>query len=63
MLKKDLITLETLTAEDLGAIFQLTARIKENPKKFKKVLKRRVLAMVFQDPSLMTMIGISLGQT
>lgn len=52
MTKRDFITVEDLTGEEVDALLALAARIKRG--EITGGLERRVLAMVFMDPSLRT---------
>ncbi|TET31702.1 MAG: ornithine carbamoyltransferase [Planctomycetota bacterium] len=58
---KDLVSLEELKAEEIGQILDLADSVKAKPKDFKKALKRRVLAMIFQKPSTRTRVSFETG--
>jgi ornithine carbamoyltransferase len=58
---KDLVSLEELTAVEIGQILDLADEVKAKPKDFKKALKRRVLAMIFQKPSTRTRVSFETG--
>jgi ornithine carbamoyltransferase len=61
MLQKDFLTLATIEKTDLEALLELTAEVKKEPKEFKKVLKRKVLAMIFQKSSTRTRVSFEVG--
>lgn len=61
MLKKDLVSLDTLTADDLARIFDLTKKIKAEPKEYSQVLGGQVLALVFQKSSTRTRVSFEAG--
>ena len=51
-MKKDLISIKDLTKKEISGIFQLTDRLKKSPNKFSNVLEGKVLALIFQKPSV-----------
>jgi ornithine carbamoyltransferase len=61
MLKKDFLTLATLESSEVEELLQLSADVKQNPKKYKKALKRQVLAMIFQKSSTRTRVSFEVG--
>jgi ornithine carbamoyltransferase len=58
---KDFISIHDLTLYEFHEIMDLAAEIKEHPDRFHKALKRRVLAMIFQKPSLRTRMTFEVG--
>ncbi len=60
-MKKDLISIQSLSRRELIDIFNLTAKIKNTPSKFAYTLKRKVLALIFQKPSCRTRVSFEVG--
>ncbi|MDH7513113.1 MAG: ornithine carbamoyltransferase [Clostridiales bacterium] len=60
-MKKDFISIHDLTLYEFHEIMDLAAAIKKDPDKFHKALKHRVLAMIFQKPSLRTRMTFEVG--
>ncbi len=60
-MKKDFISIHDLTLYDFHEIMDLAAEIKDKPGHFRKALKGRVLAMIFQKPSLRTRVTFEVG--
>ena len=60
-MKKDLITIKDLTAEEIEGIFDLTDKLKKNKLKFDKVLAGKTLALIFQKPSNRTRVSFEVG--
>ncbi len=60
-MKKDFISIHDLTLYEFHEIMDLAAAIKKDPDKFHKTLKRRVLAMIFEKPSLRTRMTFEVG--
>jgi ornithine carbamoyltransferase len=60
-MRKDFISIHDLTIYEFHEIMDLAAEIKEHPDRFHKALKRRVLAMIFQKPSLRTRMTFEVG--
>lgn len=58
---KDLVSLEELKAEEIELILDLAGKVKSKPKDYKKALKRRVLAMIFQKSSTRTRVSFESG--
>ncbi len=60
-MKKDFISIHDLTLYEFHEIMDLAREIKEHPDRFHKALKRRILAMIFQKPSLRTRMTFEVG--
>jgi ornithine carbamoyltransferase len=60
-MKKDFITIHDLTAYEFQEIMDMTEKMKKNPRKYRKVLKDKILAMIFQKPSLRTRVTFEVG--
>ncbi|MDD8030523.1 MAG: ornithine carbamoyltransferase [Acidobacteriota bacterium] len=60
-MKKDFISIHDLTTYEFHEIMDLTKRMKKNPSKFRKVLRDKILAMIFQKPSLRTRMTFEVG--
>ncbi|MBM3253694.1 MAG: ornithine carbamoyltransferase [Candidatus Omnitrophica bacterium] len=60
-MKKDLISINDLTREEIGKIFKLTDEIKFNKKKFEKTLSGKTLGLLFQKPSNRTRVSFEVG--
>jgi len=58
---KDLLTIGELKKEEVREILSLTMEIKKNKKKFRNALKDKILAMVFEKPSLRTRMTFEVG--
>jgi len=55
------ISVHDLTLYEFNRILELTHKIKKNPKHYHKKLKKKILAMVFEKPSLRTRVTFELG--
>ncbi len=60
-MKKDFITIHDLSHYEFHEIMDLTEKMKKKPEKYRKVLKDKVLAMIFQKPSLRTRMTFEVG--
>lgn len=60
-MNKDFISIHDLTLYEFHEIMDLAAEVKEKPGHFRKALKGRVLAMIFQKPSLRTRVTFEVG--
>lgn len=60
-MKKDLISIKDMTPRDVGEIFEMTARLKANPRKFSTSLESKTLALLFQKPSNRTRVSFEVG--
>jgi len=54
LMEKDLLSINDLTAEEIKALLDEANKIKRNPKEYENALHRKVVAMVFEFPSLRT---------
>ena len=60
-MKKDLVTIADLRAEEIAEIFALTDELKKNKNKFSSSLKGKTLALLFQKPSNRTRVSFEVG--
>ncbi|MCI4445829.1 MAG: ornithine carbamoyltransferase [Candidatus Aminicenantes bacterium] len=60
-MKKDFITIHDLSIYEFHEIMDLTDKMKKNPGKYRQVLKDKILAMIFQKPSLRTRMTFEVG--
>jgi len=60
-MKKDLISIQDLTTQEIDELFNLTVELKRNKTKFNKVLAGKTLALIFQKPSNRTRVSFEVG--
>ncbi len=60
-MKKDLISIADVTAQEIEALFTLTDRLKKNRGEFSSVLAGKTLALIFQKPSNRTRVSFNVG--
>ena len=60
-MQKDFISIHDITQYEFHELLDLAREIKENPEKFRKKLKNKVLAMIFEKPSLRTRMTFEVG--
>jgi ornithine carbamoyltransferase len=60
-MKKDFISVHDLSLYEFHEIMDLTTKMKEDPRHFHHALEHRVLAMIFQKPSLRTRMTFEVG--
>jgi len=60
-MKKDLISIKDLTAQEIEGLFRLTDKLKKNKAKFGSALKGKTLALIFQKPSNRTRVSFEVG--
>jgi ornithine carbamoyltransferase len=58
---KDFISVHDLTLYEFSQILDLTREIKERPLRFQRKLKNKILAMIFEKPSLRTRVTFEAG--
>ncbi len=58
---EDFISIHDLTLFEFTQILDLTREMKERPKRFQRKLKNKILAMIFEKPSLRTRITFEFG--
>jgi ornithine carbamoyltransferase len=58
---RDLISVDDLSADEIRRLFRLAADIKAHPKKYRKALEGKILAMIFEKPSLRTRTTFDVG--
>lgn len=60
-MQKDFISIHDLTPDEFQQILNMTDNMKKHPHRFRKSLKNRILAMIFQKPSLRTRMTFEVG--
>ena len=58
---EDFISIHDLSIYEFNQILELTEQIKTNPQRFQNKLKNKILAMIFQKPSLRTRVTFEVG--
>jgi ornithine carbamoyltransferase len=58
---QDFISIHDLTLYEFHEILDLAREMKKNPNRFRQRLKNKVLAMIFQKPSLRTRVSFEVG--
>jgi ornithine carbamoyltransferase len=58
---EDFISIHDLTLYEFSQILDLTREIKERPQRFQRKLKNKILAMIFEKPSLRTRVTFEVG--
>jgi ornithine carbamoyltransferase len=61
MKQKHLLSLKDYSRSDIEEIFELTERVKADPRAYGDALKGRALAMIFQKPSTRTRVSFEVG--
>jgi ornithine carbamoyltransferase len=61
MKQKHLISLKDYTRAEIEEIFELTRKVKANPRAYAKALDGKTLAMIFQKPSTRTRVSFEVG--
>ncbi len=59
--KRDFLTLHDLTPEEFAGLLDLAAEVKRHPEAFRHALDGKVLALVFEKPSLRTRVSFEVG--
>jgi len=60
-MQKDFISIHDLIPDEYDQILDMTVDMKKHPHRFRKSLKNRILAMIFQKPSLRTRMTFEVG--
>lgn len=60
-MKKDLLTINDLTADDLLGIVDLTAKVKKDRQAYSDALKGKSIGLIFQKPSNRTRVSFEIG--
>jgi ornithine carbamoyltransferase len=58
---EDFISIHNLTLYEFSQLLDLTQEMKDHPRRFHDKLKRKILAMIFQKPSLRTRMTFEVG--
>jgi ornithine carbamoyltransferase len=60
-MQKDFLSIRDLSVYEFGRMLDKAAEVKKHPDKYRKALKNRILAMIFQKPSLRTRMTFEAG--
>jgi ornithine carbamoyltransferase len=60
-MQKDFLSIRDLSVYEFGQMLDKAAEVKKNPAKYRKALKDKILAMIFQKPSLRTRMTFEAG--
>jgi ornithine carbamoyltransferase len=60
-MQKDFLSVRDLSVYEYGQLLDKAAEVKKHPAKFRKALRGRILAMIFQKPSLRTRMTFETG--
>ena len=60
-MKNDLLSIQLLSKAQIQEIFSLSREIKKTPKKFRRSLEGKTLALIFEKPSNRTYVSFSVG--
>ncbi len=60
-MQKDFLSVRDLSVYEFGKMLDLADEVKKRPDKYRKALKNRILAMIFQKPSLRTRMTFEAG--
>ena len=58
---EDFISIHDLSLYQFNQILDMTQEIKEHPRRYRKKLKNKILAMIFEKPSLRTRVTFEVG--
>lgn len=58
---EDFLSIHDLTLYEFSVLLDLTRKVKDHPQNYRKVLQDKVLAMIFQKPSLRTRMTFEVG--
>jgi ornithine carbamoyltransferase len=61
MPSKDLLTIRDWSSDELCGVLSLAAEIKRTPRRYKRALEGRALALIFEKPSLRTRVSFDVG--
>ena len=60
-MKKDFLSIRDLSIYEFSQLLDRAAEVKKNPRKYRRALEHRILAMIFQKPSLRTRMTFEAG--
>lgn len=60
-MNKDFLSIRDLTTYEFGLLLDRTAEMKKHPRRFRRALEHKILAMIFQKPSLRTRMTFEAG--
>jgi len=60
-MQKDFLSIRDLSVYEFGQMLDQAAEVKKHPAKYRKALKHKILAMIFQKPSLRTRMTFEAG--
>jgi ornithine carbamoyltransferase len=58
---RDFVSVDDFTGEEIKSIFKVAAEMKAHPKKFRKTLDGKMMALIFEKPSLRTRTTFTVG--
>lgn len=58
---KDFLSVDDLSIQEIKSMFELAADMKKKPKKYRKALEGKMLALIFEKPSLRTRTTFTVG--
>ncbi len=58
---RDFVSIDDFTPEEIKGIFSVAAEMKAHPKKYRKVLDGKMMALIFEKPSLRTRTSFTVG--
>ncbi|MGA9119359.1 MAG: ornithine carbamoyltransferase, partial [Bacteroidota bacterium] len=60
---RDLLSIDDLSAKEIKSLFVLAGDMKAHPKKYRKALAGKFMALIFEKPSLRTRTTFTVGIT
>lgn len=60
-MKKDFLSIRDLSIYEFSQLLDRAAEVKKHPRKYRRALEHRILAMIFQKPSLRTRMTFEVG--
>lgn len=60
-MNKDFLSIRDLSIYEFSQLLDRAAEVKKNPHKYRRALEHRILAMIFQKPSLRTRMTFEAG--
>lgn len=58
---RDFLSIDDLTTKDIERLFRLAADLKSHPRKYRKALDGKIMALIFEKPSLRTRTTFDVG--
>ena len=60
-MKKDFLSIRDLSIYEFSRLLDSAVEVKKHPRKYRRALEHRILAMIFQKPSLRTRMTFEAG--